>query len=63
MADKPTLHEQLDSDNYEAWMKEMVAALRSHIKDAYIRGALDYCRKESLVYEDIDVPECLEDGQ
>ena len=36
-----------------------VAKLEDAVIEAYIQGAIDYCRRESLVREDIDVPDNL----
>ena len=36
--------------------------LREGVQEAYIEGALDYCRRESLVREDIDVPDTLKEN-
>ena len=38
-------------------------ALMEKVQEAYILGALDYCRKESLVRADIDLPDDLLTGE
>lgn len=39
------------------WTDIIKANNEQRVEEAYIQGALDYCRRESLLRADIDVPE------